>query len=183
MAPAGVVFGGARPTGDVSVFYAPTFGSEYRGLAGGGLAVALGTEYDFNDSKFDEFAIARIEGVFVHGGGENTIGGATHRETLDAGFVFLDAGLGIRRGDWSLALVLGVGRGGGDLQGELARSDTALTSAIQFAPRVSRRINRDWSCFAEYRAIFTADAYGRFFDDHARALRLHAMGVGISRRF
>ena len=176
-------FGSVRSTGELATFYAPTFGHEYEGFSGAGFSGAIGAEYDFNDSKFDEYAVAQLEGVYLHGGGDNDLGGVRHHETLDAGLLFLNGGIGIRRGNWAFACIVGAGRGAGDLQGEITRGDTALEAAFQVKPRISRRFARNWSWFAEYRYIATSDVFGEFFKDDDRALRLHGVGLGVTRRF
>ena len=61
--------------------------------------------------------------------------------------------------------------------------DTALASAFQVKPRISRRFARNWSWFAEYRYLATSDIFGEFFNDDARSLRLHGLGLGVTRRF
>lgn len=172
-----------RPVFEAGALYAPTFGNGFDGLSGGGIFGSLGVEYAFNDSDFDEFALCQVEGIFLHGEGTNDIGGVRHRETLDAGYAFLNLGLGLRNEDIAFTVLVGLGVGGGDLQGEIVQSDTALTNALQIKPRLTWYVSRHWQVFAEYRFITTSSTNGHFFDHEDRKMEMHAVGLGVVRRF
>lgn len=174
---------GSRATAEITTLYVPAFGSAFDGLSGYGVSAALGTEYDLTDSKYDEFAVAQIEGLYLHGAGENTIGGPLHHESLDVGYAFMNLGIGMRRHNWTFAIVAGAGVGGGNLHAQTTRADTALNSAFQVKPRVSYRFSQNWSVFGEYRHLSSSSVFGNFFNDDDRALRVHAIGLGLTYRF
>jgi hypothetical protein len=174
-----------RPGFEISTFAAPSLGKDFDGHIGGGISGALTATYDFDDSKYGEVLIGQIEGVYLHSEGRNDIGGPSHKEVLDAGFGLLNMGLGMRRDRWEAAIIVGVGFGGGSLDGDTTAKDLAMDAVIQVKPRLTWHFAKRWAAFAEYRYMRTSSVFGTFFDSttNDRALSLHAIGLGVSYNF
>lgn len=169
---------------EISTFVAPSLGSDFDGHTGIGISGALTATYEPGDGKYDEFFVGQIEGLYMHSEGTNSIGGASHKEKLDAGFGFINLGLGGAYKDWSFCVLAGMGVGGGSLSGDTALDDLAMDTAFQVKPRVTWNFARNWSLFAEYRFLRSASVVGEIFSDKDdRALSMHALGFGVGYTF
>lgn len=172
------------PGVEISGFGVPAAGSDFKDHTGFGVSGALTAAYDFPDSHYGEQLLAQFEGLYVHTSGTNTLGGASHRETLDAGFGMLNFGLGARNETFGFTVYVGAGFGGGSLDGAAGPVDLAMNTAFQVKPRVSWYFARQWAVFAEYRFLRSGDDFGSWFGgDDARHLEMHAVGLGVSYSF
>lgn len=176
--------GAAKPGIEFAPFFIPHLGSDFDGHMGGGISGAVTAVYDIPDSRYGEQLFGQFEGLYLHSAGTNAIGGPSHRETLDAGFGMLNLGIGARRNNFSFALLMGVGFGGGSLGGDTAAKDLSLDCAFQLKPRVCWHFSRNWTAFVEYRHLRTSSVAQNFFSNNdGRSLALHAFGLGVSRSF
>lgn len=174
-----------RPGIEISSFAAPSLGGDFDGHFGIGISGALTATYDFDDSKYGEILIGQFEGVYIHSEGTNDIGGPSHKETLDAGYGLMNMGLGMRRDWWEASVIVGVGFGGGSLNGGTTADDLAMNAVIQVKPRFTWHFAKRWAAFAEYRYMRSSSVFGTYFDENKdeRILSLHGLGLGVSYRF
>ena len=172
------------PGVEISAFGAPALGNDFKDHTGFGVSGAVTAAYAFPDSAYGEQFLGQLEGIYLHGSGTNTIGGPSHRESLDAGFGMLNFGLGTANDHWAFTIFAGLGFGGGSLSGDTTAKDLSLDAAFQLKPRVTWRFARAWSVFAEYRYFRTASVFGDLFsNDDGRRLSMHAIGLGVSYSF